>query len=721
MIFSRESKTPTILQMEASECGAAALGIILAHYKLFIALEELRANCGVSRNGSKAANVLKAAREYGMNANAAEADIEGLQSLNSPCIAFWNFNHFIVVEEITNKHAYINDPATGPRKISIDQFSAGFTGVILLIEPGEDFKAKGSPLSIISWLRRRLKGEISGLSFALIAGLLLVLPGIVIPGFTKVFIDYILLRGYENWITPLLFSMAIAAALQGGLIYLQRQCLLRMQIKLMLSGTMKFIWHLFQLPAAFFYQRFAGDIYNRLNSNMTIANLLSSELSSAVLGAVSMIAYLIVMFMLSWSLTLIGLLATIMNASLLLFVYRKVSDLSQNVLQKEGRLSGVEMYAMRSIETIKATATENNFFQRWAGNHAEIMNMEYKLSLYSQFLTILPTLLTGITGVAILSIGSFSVLQGTFTVGSLVAFQMLLANFNAPLSTLLGMGYKLIEVKGHIARLDDVLQCEESPEFSHENQATKKNIRLQGTIELNNVSFGYSSFEAPIIPELSFLIRASEHVAIIGKTGDGKSTILKLLLGLYQPWTGSVTVDEQPLASYSRECLSRNIAYVSQHIFLFEGSLRDNLTLWRNDLSDECLLNALKIACLDDIFFSSAHLDTPITEQGLNLSGGQRQRVELARALAIDPSILILDEATANIDAIMEKKIYQNLKEQQCTTILVTHRLDAITDCDTIMVMENGCMVEHGNHQTLLDKKGIYYNYLDMDGLKDDN
>lgn len=710
-------KTPVVLQMEAAECGAAALGIILAYYEKYIPLEELRIACGVSRDGSKAINMLKAARHYGLNAYGAQGEIDALSQLKFPFIVFWKFNHFVVVEDIQEDFVYINNPESGRYSVTMKEFSKAFTGIILVMEPGPHFKKEGLPPSIIRSLKDRFLSSITAINFLILISLALIVPGIIIPGFSKIFIDNILLQGIHNWLPLLLLGICLTAILRAIISAIQRYYLLRLNMKLMITGAAKLLWHVFRLPIAFFEQRYAGDISERLNANDRISTIMSSDVSASVVSLISMVFFGIILFFYDPILASIGLIVAIFNALMLYWTYYHIQEISRKFLQDRGKLAGIEINGLRFIESLKASTLDNAFFRRWSGNHAKIIDTQQKMSLYLMFLTTLPGLLSGLSTIIILSLGSYRVMEGIITIGTLVAFQSLLASFNAPLNTLLGIGTNIQQVPGDIARIEDVMHQAEDLRFSVPDASEKKpnkiNTEKKNTqdfsIKMQNVSFGYSTLEAPLIQNLNLNLQKGSQVAIVGATGSGKSTIAKLITGLYRVWEGSIEINGQKINDLSPQSIAKALALVDQDILLYEGTIRDNLTLWNENIPHEELLRATKDACIYDVLRNRPHLfDAHVEEGGGNFSGGERQRLEIARALVNQAKILIMDEGTSALDAITEKKIIENLKSQDYSLLLITHRLSTIRDSDEIIVLDFGRVLERGTHDQLLEKKGHY-------------
>jgi len=702
-------KTPTILQMEATECGAVALAIILAYYGRFVPLEELRVQCGVSRDGSKALNVLKAARHYGLIAEGMRGEPQNLYQAKFPCIVFWKFNHFVVVEDIQKNSVFINDPESGRRVVDSLEFNKSFTGIILALKPGLDFEQKGEAPSTFRGLRNRIRSSMPAISFLILISIMLIVPGIVIPGLSKIFIDNVLLQGIHQWLVLLLSGFFITAVFRAILSWLQAYYLLRLDLKLMLTGSARLLWRVLRLPIVFFEQRYAGDIVERLGGNERIASILANDLSSSVVSLFSIFFFAIIMFLYDWRLTVIGLITASANLFILYKMSTRLKDTSRQFLQERGKLFGIEISGIRAMETLKSSALDNHFFKRWAGNHAKIVDMQQKLNLYHLVVSTVPTLLSSLTTVIILGLGSYRVMEGALTVGTLVAFQSLLASFNAPVTTLLGIGTKIQEVQGDIARMDDVLQSQEDVGFHLSVPESIVVPKTAPSIVLKEVSFGYSPLDPPLFQNLNLTLKSGGQIAIVGATGSGKSTIAKLVCGLYSPWSGEILIDGHPLTEVSKEYLANVLGFVDQDILLFEGTVRDNLTLWDPLIPIHDLERATQDACVFEVLQKrELGFDAILEEGGQNFSGGERQRLEIARALVRNPKILVLDEGTSNLDAIIEQKIVENLKRRGYGLLMITHRLSTILDSDSIIVLAGGKIIEQGTHTELMKENGHY-------------
>jgi len=720
---SKRIKTPTVLQMEAVECGAASLAILMSHYGLIKTLEELRVSCGVSRDGSKASNLVRAARTYGFEAKGLMREPDGLRDMKFPLIIFWNFNHFVVLEGFHNGKVYINDPASGPRVLTEQEFDQAFTGVTLEIKPGLDFKPGGSRPSIVSALHRRASSSKPAFFYLVIAGLGLVIPGLIAPIFTKIFVDDFLVGKLDSWVKPLLLGMFLTLMLRGALTWLKEYYLMRFETKLSVAESSKFLWHVLHLPVVFYSQRSAGEISGRVGINDRVAKLIARDLASAALDIVMVVFYAILMLFYDVFLTCIGLLTAVLNIIVLRYVSKARKDASQKLRMDAGKMLGTSMNGLICIETLKASGGESDFFAQWSGYQAKVVNAIQEMGSSSIVLAVLPSLLTGLNTVLILSFGGLRVMDGFLTMGALVAFQSLMQSFLRPVNNLVGLGGRLQELSGDMNRLDDVLKYKRDSLLQDDAQpggtaspavGTGKN-KLDGRLELKNITFGYSTLEGPLIKNFSLSMRSGSRVALVGSSGCGKSTIAKLVMGLYAPWEGEILFDGHPRSSIDRHIMVNSLSMVDQDINMFEGTIRDNLTMWDSTISNADLVRAAKDACIHDMI-SARELgyDSEVEEGGKNFSGGQRQRLEIARALVSNPQIVVFDEATSALDPVTEMIVDDNLRRRGCTCLIVAHRLSTIRDCDEIIVLHKGVVVQRGTHDDLKDVEGLYADLIKM-------
>lgn len=713
-VKNKRVKTPTVLQMEAVECGAASLAIILGYFGRSVPLEELRIACGVSRDGSKASNVLKAARKYDLGAKGFRKEPAELREMPLPAIIHWNFNHFLVLEGFKNGQVYINDPAMGPRVVTEEEFDQSFTGVVLSFTPEPGFVKGGQKQNVIKALQKRFEGSGTALTFVVLVGLLLVIPGLVIPVFSRIFIDQILLGGMNNWLLPLLIGLGLTAFLRGGLNWLQQYYLLRLETKIALKTSAEFFWHVLRLPIDFFNQRHSGEIASRVMLNDRVANMLSRQMATTALNLVMVVFYLFLMFQYNVLLTIVGIITAVFNLWFLKFTSRRRADMNLRLISEAGKLQGASMGGLQLIETLKATGSESDFFEKWAGNQAKLMNAEQEIGYSNRLLAAVPAFLNSLNSIIILALGGWQVINGQMTIGMLVAFQSLMSSFINPVNQIVEMGGALQEVSATMNRLDDVFNNpvasrDEFKSALEEAEGAVPGPKLTGRVELSNVTFGYSRLEPPLIENFSLNLAPGARVALVGGSGSGKSTIAKVISGLYEPWSGEILFDGKKREDMPADVIYNSLAVVDQDINIFEGTLRDNLTLFDDIVPETDLIRAAKDAGIHEtIAVRAGGYNARMEESGRNFSGGQLQRLEIARALVNNPAILVLDEATSALDPKTEQWVDQSIRRRGCTCVIVAHRLSTIRDCDEIIVLDRGKVVQRGSHDDLKDLPGHY-------------
>ena len=706
-------RTPTVLQMESTECGAASLSIVLQHYGRYVPLTHLRELCGVSRDGSDAANLILAARNFGLDAKGFQKGLAALEQLTPPAILFWEFNHFLVFEGFQGDRVALNDPALGPRTVSREAFDRSYTGIVLTMEPGPEFKRGGQAPSVWPIVLKRMGSEWRGVLFILIAGLLLIFPQLVMPVFAQIYLDEVIGNNMNLWLKPMLWAMAVTIGLQVALQHLQLVGTRSLEKRLTRRFSIGFEHQILALPERFYSQRHASDIAGRMGINASIAEFIGGRLVPMATGLLLLGFYLVLTFLYSPWLGLLILGTTSINAFVVKLNLRMQKDASLT-LQKDAAKSGaVVVSAMRDIETIKAAAIEHDVFRRFAGYQSRFLNTLQTLQLRNARLRLIPNALTTFNEVAVLLLGFFLVIRGELTLGMLLAAQTIAFSLKGQIEGVISFVQQLPSFEAGVLRLEDVLEQPRDPLLTSREQGEDISAptRLSGQIEIKDLRYGFTAITPPLIDGLTLKIHAGMRIALVGGSGSGKSTLAKLLAGLHQPTAGTILFDEKTLLELPRAVVVSSLAMVQQEIQLFGCSVRDNLSLWNHAIPESTLLEACRdVEMLDVVRGLPDGIDTLLSEGGRNLSGGQRQRLELARALVGNPSILIMDEATSALDAETEQKLIANLSRRGCTQVIVAHRLSTIRDADLILVMDQGRVIEQGTHERLMqDPSGVYF------------
>lgn len=710
------AKVPVVMQMEALECGAASLAMVCAYYNKWIPLEQIRVDCGVSRDGANAKNLLVAARSYGFTAKGYRYEPDDLKKNGKfPCIIHWNFNHFVVLDGFKGKKAVINDPAKGTYTVSMETFDKSFTGICLMFEPNENFVPSGKRKSVLSFAVKRLSGAKVAVAFVVFTTLISALIGVITPAFSRIFMDRLLTHENPDWFYPFLAALSAMSALQLVISALETYYSNRINGKLATVGSSTFMWKVLHLPMEFFSQRLAGDIQGRQGSNAGIANSVVNTFTPLALNAIMMVFYLVVMIRYSWILTLVGLSSLVINAWMSRIISQKRINITRVSMRDAGKLAGATVAGVEMIETIKASGAENGFFERWAGYQASVNAQKVKYAKINQYLGIIPSAVSTITGIVVLTLGVWFAMEGTFTVGMIMAFQGVLSSFSAPAATFISAGQTIQEMRTQMERVEDVMEYREDDCYKTEVKE-ESFAKLKGNIELKNITFGYSRLSEPVIMNFSLNIKPGQRVALVGTSGCGKSTISKLVSGLYQPWSGEILYDGKHLSEIDRDVFTGSLAVVDQEITLFEGTIAENIKMWDTSIEDfEMILAARDAQMHEEIMHRDGGFNYRIAEGGKDFSGGQRQRLEIARVLAQDPSIIILDEATSALDAKTEYDLVKAVKDRGITCIVVAHRLSTIRDCDEIIVLDHGVAVERGTHEELYAKGGKYTQLVSND------
>lgn len=710
------AKVPVVMQMEDLECGAASLTMILAYYRKWLPLEQVRADCGVSRDGSNARNVLKAARSYGLIAKGYRYEPEDLKKNGKfPCIIHWNFNHFLVLNGFRNDKAYLNDPAKGSYSVSMEEFDRSFTGICMMFEPDEDFEPGGKPKSMLSFARKRLVGAGIAVAFLVLTSVISSLLGVIQPVFSRIFMDRLLTGQNPDWLYPFIFALALFSAVQIIIAWIQAVWSLRIDGKLAVTGSAVFMWKVLRMPMEFFSQRMAGDILQRQGSNAAIAGTLVNTFAPLALSAIMMVFYLVLMIRYSPLLTLVGLGSIVVNMLVARFISAKRVNITRVQMRDSGKLSSATVAGIGMIETIKASGAENGYFEKWSGYQASVNTQKVRFQRLNQYMGMIPGIVTEITNTAILALGIWLTMCGQFTAGMIMAFQGFMTSFSAPAQSLIAAGQTLQEMRTEMERVEDVMEYpmdEEAPESDTQDTYDK----LSGRLEMKHVTFGYSRLGEPLIEDFSMSLEPGSRVAFVGASGCGKSTISKLISGLYKPWSGEILFDGKPISAIDRSVFTGSLAVVDQDIILFEDTIANNIRLWDKSIEDfEVILAARDAKLHEDIMQREGGYQYKITEGGRDFSGGQRQRMEIARVLAQDPTIIILDEATSALDAKTEFEVVDSIHARGITCIVIAHRLSTVRDCDEIIVLDNGKVAERGTHEELYARGGAYTSLISND------
>lgn len=711
MVTRKVAKVPVILQLEALECGAASLAMVMAYYNKWIPLEQVRVDCGVSRDGSNAKNILIAARNYGMTAKGYRYEPSSLREKGKfPCIIHWNFNHFVVLDGFKKNKAIINDPARGVVEITMEEFDKAFTGICIMLEPSESFVADGKKKSIKGFVQKQLKGTGVAMAFTVLVSFISALIGVINPVFSRIFMDRLITGKNLAWITPFFLFLITFAIIQIVLSAIQAIYSLKIQGKLAIKANAQYMWHVLRMPVEFFTQRMAGDIVDRKSTNASIASTLINTLAPTVLNMIMMLIYLFVILRYSVVLTLIGIGGMVINIVVNQYISSKRINISKVQMRDRAKLSSTTVAGIEMIETIKASGAENGFFEKWSGYQASVNTQNVKTMKLNQYYGLIPQIVSALVNITIMALGLYLIIHGQFTVGMLFAFQTMLSSFMAPVMELANAGTTIREMRTNMERIEDVMEYPTDVEYREETNEEEISFdKLTGKVELKNVTFGYSRLAPPLIEDFSMTLEPGQKVAFVGSSGCGKSTLAKLISGLYKPWSGEILFDGKPISEINRNILTGSLAVVDQDITLFEDSIANNIKMWDNSIEDYEMIIASRDASLhEDIMKRDGGYQYKIMEGGKNFSGGQRQRIEIARVLAQDPTIIIMDEATSALDAKTEYEIVKAIKDRGITSIVIAHRLSTIRDCDEIIVMEQGKIVERGSHEKLMMQHGKY-------------
>ncbi len=712
------AKVPVVMQMEALECGAASLAMVMAYYDKWVPLEQVRLDCGVSRDGSNARNVLIAARSYGFEAQGYRCEVEALKSdMTYPCIIHWNFNHFVVLDGFRGKYAYINDPARGEVKVPMDEFDKSFTGVCLQFRPGESFVPGGRRKSTLAFARKRLEGAGAAVVFVMLTTAIGYLFGVINPIFSRFFMDRLLTGENRELLMPFLGMMVLLGVAQVTMAWVQAIYSRKINGKMAVVGSSTFMWKVLRMPMEFFTQRLSGDILQRQSSNASIASMLVNTFAPLLLNTAMMIVYLVFMLRYSVMLTIVGIATIIINLMVSRIISAKRVNISRVQMRDSGKLSSATVSGIQMVETIKSSGAENGYFQKWAGYQASVNAASVSFARLNQYLGMIPELMSSLADAAVLVLGVWLAIRGQFTLGMVFLFQGFMNSFMTPATTLISAGQTVLEMRTQMERIEDVMEYPTDVIFSDKPLSEDADYsKLSGRIELKNVTFGYSRLGEPLIRDFSMSMTPGSRVAFVGTSGCGKSTLSKLISGLYQPWSGEILFDGKHIQDIDRSVFTGSVAVVDQDIVLFEDTIANNIKMWDESIEDfEMILAARDAQIYDDIIARDGGFYGKLIEGGKDLSGGQRQRLEIARVLAQDPSVIIMDEATSALDAKTEYELVKAVKDRGITCIIIAHRLSTIRDCDEIIVLDKGQVVERGTHDELYARGGFYSELISND------
>jgi ATP-binding cassette subfamily B protein len=721
-LTNQRIKARTCLQYEAAECGAASLATILAYFSRIVALSELRQACGVTRDGSNAKQLLQAGRLYGLTARAYRSSGEQLKEQGKfPCVVFWGFNHFLVVEGFNDTHAFLSDPAQGRVRVVMEEFLDNFTGIVLEFEPGPSFAPGGSQRSPLLSLPGTLRPYSGSLLLLLLVATAQAVITLLVAGLTSTFIDSFLQNEQLAFGIPILWLLLLAVLAWLALLCVQFAMLRRMQLLLSKRLTADLFRKLFQLNFDFFQARFQGEIASRLLLGMATTQVVVAQLLRfAVSLWVGLLVLMVALVISGWLALLVML---VMGGNLLLnwWLTDQRYDANRKLSIEQGKAQGKGLAGINNMETLKASGLEFDFLSQWQGSFGNVVIESQQLGRQMAFSSIAAGGSSFLLNGLIITVGGLLIIAGKMSLGSLVAFQFLQGQLIAPINALPQLNTTLQRLIGDLGRLDDLKNSDEDPLVRSFAMPTDMNTdissddsvgdstRLQGSIELRDLSYGFDAISPPFISNLDLTIAAGSQLAIVGGSGSGKTTLIRLLAGLSQPSAGELLFDGKPWQQHGDAVMRRSLAYVPQQVFMFNASIQHNITLWRPGYSLHDLEEAARDASvLETITSQPEAFQRKLRDNGSDLSGGERQRLELCRALLRKPSILLLDEATSALDNATQSRVLDALVRRGLTVISVAHRLDAALRSDQVLVMRAGKVIERGSPQQLLSQQGLF-------------
>ncbi len=714
-VTDKIAKVPVIMQMEALECGAASLAMILAYYGRWVPLEQLRKECGVSRDGSNMKSMSKVAKKYNLQPKAFRMKVDNLQEKGTfPAIIFWQYNHFVVLDgfftKSGKKYVALNDPARGKLSMPLDEFESSYSGICMLFDPSEEFEPGGQPASILEFARQRLTGTLPMFLMVMLTTLIAALTGLLLPVFSRFFVDRLLTRTGLQWSTGFFVLLGLVIFSQAASLFIKTIYMLKLQGKMAAIANTSFLWHILRLPVEFFEQRMSGDIVQRQQSNQEIANILINTFAPVVLDFAAMMFNLIIMINYSPILALVGILSVAANLYIARLISDKRVDITRVQMRDTANLQGTTLMGINMIETIKSAGAENGFFSNWAGYQANDNSQQVKFAKLNQTLGQLPPLLSMFTSNLIAFLGVMLVMRGDWTIGLISAFNGYLLAFQTPAQSLINAGQQIQEMRTNMERVQDVFKYPVDVEYSGQGIPEEEDLyKLSGLVEVKNVTFGYNKLDTPIVKDFSMTVQPGNSVAIVGPSGCGKSTMAKLITGLYPVWSGEILFDGKPQSQINRNVFTSSVACVNQDISLFEDTITENIRMWDKSIENfEVILAARDAIIHEEIVQREGDYSGAVAEGGRNFSGGQRQRLEIAGVLAQEPTIMIMDEATSALDTKTEYALMKNVKMRGISLIIISHRLSIIRDCDEIIVMKDGEILDRGTHSELMGRCEYY-------------